>query len=140
MPAIFEFPIRVDRSHLDPNQHVNNVVYVSWMQDAALAHSDAQGWTTRRYRESGVTWVAKTHVIEYHQQAFEGDEIVVTTWISDMLKASSRRKYRITRVTDGTVLLTAETNWIMVDIKRNRPTRIPVEIQESFEVSEGPAA
>ncbi len=140
MPAVFEYPIRVDSSHLDPNRHVNNVVYVQWMQDAALAHSSAQGWSTRRYRELGVTWVSKTHIIEYHQQAFEGDEIMLTTWIADMLKISSTRKYMVKRVSDGALLLTASTNWIMIDITKNRPVRIPLEIQQSFEVVDNPPA
>ncbi|WP_459556604.1 acyl-CoA thioesterase [Lacunimicrobium album] len=140
MPAVFEYPIRVDSFHLDPNRHVNNVVYVQWMQDAALAHSAAQGWSTKRYRELGVTWVSKTHVIEYHQQAFEGDEIILTTWIADMLKISSTRRYMVKRVSDGALLLTASTNWIMIDITKNRPVRIPLEIQQSFQVVDHPPA
>lgn len=134
MPPIYQSTLRVEHSHLDPNQHVNNVVYVQWMQDVAIAHSTAQGWPTRRLREENLTWVARTHHIDYHQPAFEGDEVVIQTWVADMHKTSSTRIYRMTRASDQTLLVTASTNWILLDTTKHRPTRIPPDIRSSFEI------
>lgn len=134
MPAIFEYPYRITAEDIDGQGHVNNVSYVRWMQDAAVAHSRAQGWNSPRYEEIGCSWVARRHTIEYLQPAFTGERIVVLTWIADMKKVTSLRKYRIIRPQDSCVLAVAETNWAFVNSKTGSPKRIPIEIIESFEL------
>ena len=103
------------------------------MQDAAVAHSGAQGWTLERYREAGVGWVVRSHFIEYRVPAFLGDAVVVHTWVADMQKVSSRRKFEIRR-TDGTLLARAETNWAFVRTSDQRLVRIPDEVSRAFEI------
>lgn len=134
MPAIFEYRHVVVSGEIDGQGHVNNVAYVRWMQDAALAHSRAQGWNTARYGDIGCTWVARRHTIEYLQPAFAGEEIVVATWVADMKKITSLRKYRITRPADSAVLAVAETNWAFVNVRTGLPKRIPPDVTDSFEL------
>ena len=136
MPAVFEYHHLVKADEIDGQGHVNNVAYVRWMQDAAVAHSTEQGWEATRYREIDSGWVARMHTIEYLQPAFEGDQILVLTWISDMKKITSRRKYKITRPADSTVLAVAETNWAFVSFSKSTPKRIPAEIFKSFDLVE----
>lgn len=134
MPAVFEYQHLVSADEIDGLGHVNNVSYVRWMQDAAVAHSRAQGWNAARYGEIGCGWVARRHTIEYLQPAFAGQEIVVQTWVADMKKITSLRKYRITRPADSTVLAVAETNWAFVNVKTALPKRIPTDVVNSFEL------
>jgi len=134
MPAIFEYHHLVTSDEIDRQGHVNNVAYVRWMQDAAVAHSRAQGWNSARYTEIGCSWVARRHTIEYLQPAFAGEEIVVQTWVADMKKITSLRKYRITRPADCAILAVAETNWAFVNVKTTMPKRIPAEVIGSFEL------
>ena len=133
MPARFEYSLTVTDADLDRLGHVNNIVYVRWMQDAAVAHSAAQGWPMARYAESGFGWVVRSHYIEYRVPAFSGDEVVIHTWVADMQKVSSRRKFEIRR-RDGTLLARSETNWAFVRTSDQRLTRIPEEVALAFEV------
>ena len=132
MPAIYEHRLIVLDDAIDGQGHVNNLEYVRWMQEAAIAHSDAQGWTAERYRQLGAGWVVRSHKIEYLQAAFAGDEIVVRTWVSDFRKIRSLRKYKIIRATDETLLAVAETDWAFINLERRVPRRIPPEVSEAF--------
>ncbi|MCH7988883.1 MAG: acyl-CoA thioesterase [Planctomycetes bacterium] len=134
MPAIFEYHLTVTEDEIDGQGHVNNLEYLKWMQDAAVAHSAEQGWTTQRYRDLGSGWVARTHTIDYLQPAFAGENIVVKTWISNFKKVTSLRKYKIIRPADAAVLATAETNWAFIGLERYIPRRIPQELFESFDL------
>ena len=134
MPAIVEYHLTVTEDEIDGQGHVNNLEYLKWMQDAAVAHSAEQGWTTQRYRNLGSGWVARTHRIEYLQPAFAGENIVVKTWISNFKKVTSLRKYKIIRPVDAAVLSTAETNWAFIGLERYIPRRIPQELCESFDL------
>ncbi len=144
MPAIFEYRLIVPPEAIDALGHANNTVYLQWMEAAAVAHSSAQGWPTERYLERGVAWIARAHTIEYRRPAWEGDQIVVRTWVSDMERVSSRRQYAIERLepadreaeakgSSRELLARAETRWVLVDLQRRRPLRIPPEIAEAFE-------
>ncbi len=138
MPAILEYHWIVSADEIDGLGHVNNVAYVKRMQDAAVAHSAAQGWDTTRYVAEGAAFVAKSHFIEYHKPAQLGDVIVVLTWVSEFGKATSRRKYRMERMGDATLLATAETVWAYVSRETGLPKRIPPELLQEFETSPGP--
>ncbi len=132
MPAIYEYRLIVPDDAIDGQGHVNNLEYVRWMQEAAIAHSDTQGWSAERYRQIGAGWVVRSHKIEYLQAAFAGDQIVVRTWVSDFRKIRSLRKYKIVRVADQTVLAIAETDWAFIGYERRAPRRIPPEVAEAF--------
>jgi acyl-CoA thioester hydrolase len=128
----FEYPHTVGPEEIDEQGRANNVVYVSWMQDAAIAHSAVLGWTPERYLQLGMGWVARSHWIEYLQPAVAGDEIIVETRVSDMKKVTSKRVYRILRRSDREVLARAETNWAFVNYATGKPTRVPAEIADAF--------
>jgi acyl-CoA thioester hydrolase len=134
MPAIYFYHHTVHDDEIDGQGHVNNLCYLHWMQDAAIEHSSAQGWTPQRYREEGAGWVVRTHAIEYLQPAFAGDAIVVKTWVANFKKIQSLRKYRIERATDGALLATAETNWAFIGLEHRVPRRIPAALIDSFEI------
>lgn len=134
MPAIFQHPLIVDEDAIDGQGHVNNLEYVRWMQEAAIAHSTAQGWSPDRYREIGSGWVVRSHKIEYRQPAFAGDQVTVYTWIANFQKIRSLRKYKIVRSSDETTLAVAETDWVFVGFQPRVPRRPPLELVEAFDV------
>jgi len=112
--------------------HANNVAYVQWMQDAALAHSAAQGWPAQRYQKSGSGWVVRAHAITYHEPAREGDEVVVQTWVATLGRVTSLRRYRMYREAMIALLAHAETNWAFIDYASGRPKRVLAEIAAAF--------
>ena len=142
VPVVFEYRHCVRSDEADRQGHANNVVFVRWMQDAAVAHSEAQGWSHQACREAGVAWVARSHFIEYRRPAFPGDDIVITTWIADMRRIASTRKYRMERTegSDRVLVARAETVWVLVDAATGKPRRIPPQILEAFELAADPPA
>lgn len=132
MTRRFEYRIRVRPEEIDPIGHVNNVAYLDWMQQAAMAHSSALGWPGDRYRQMGAGWVVRSHAIEYRRSARDGDEIVVQTWVATMRKATSLRKYRIVRFADGELLAEAETLWAFVNFATGQPMRVPRDIAAAY--------
>ena len=129
---VFEHLVVVVPSDIDENDHANNVCFVRWMQEAAVAHSAANGWTSERYSGLGLAWVARRHTVDYLRPALEGDEITIQTWVASWKNVSSVRKYKFIRNSDSTVLATAETNWAFVSTASGRPTKIPPIVAESF--------
>jgi len=134
MADIFYHSHVVEAAEIDGLGHANNVVYIAWLQAAAVAHSAAQGWPGTRYHELGQGWVVRSHTIEYLLPAFAGDRVVVETWVATMKKVTSLRRYRIVRNGDAALLATAETNWAFVDFTTGKPVRIPPEVGGAFVV------
>ncbi len=133
MDRIFQYDIRVTAEMVDRNGHVNNVVYIQWLQDAAVHHARATG-CTQASEVLGATWVVRTHQVEYLSPAFAGDTIAVLTWVSDCRKVRSLRKYKLIRAGDQRVVAQAETDWVLVDAKTGRPRAIPEAIRQALPV------
>ncbi|MFI4874951.1 MAG: acyl-CoA thioesterase [Blastopirellula sp. JB062] len=134
MAATYEHEISVAQADIDMQGHVNNLVYLRWMQDAAVAHSVAENWGKRRYEELGCGWVVRAHSIEYLAPAFAEEKLVVRTWLSDYFTASVLRQYEIYRVCDKRILAKAETKWVLIDMVKRTPRRIPEEILSAFQL------
>ena len=134
MPAIYEHSHIVQESEIDELGHAGNVAYVAWMQEAAIAHSSAQGWSGDAYRTLGAGWVVRRHEIDYLQPAFAGDELRIRTWVSTMRKVTSQRRYEIRRRADDQVLAAAVTHWVFIDHAKRSPRRIPVDVASAFVV------
>ena len=117
----------------DQNGHVNNVEYLRCMQYTALRHSEASGFTEAT-NNVGATWVARSQWIEYLNPAFAGQMAVVLTWVSDIRRVQSPRKYRITRPVDCVLLAGGETDWVFVDAQNGKLRSIPKKIKAVFEL------
>ena len=133
MSVYFEFQHTVSRDEIDELNHAGNYHYIKWMQHAAIAHSSANGWSPGKYDELGAGWMVRSHKIVYLKQAFEGDVINIRTWVSNMRPATSLRQYEI-RNQSGDVLAKAETDWVFVNFEKQKPTRIPAEVADCFEI------
>jgi acyl-CoA thioester hydrolase len=136
MPGVFEHAFTVPEDAVDENGHVNNVVYVQWMQDVAVLHSDATGGT-RAVRNAGGTWVVRSHKIAYLRPAFAGDSIQAFTWVVNFRRVRSLRQYRFVRPADNTVLAKGETEWVFVDARTGRPRTIPDSVSRVFPLVQG---
>ncbi len=130
--SIFEYCFAVNDDDIDEMNHVNNLRYLKWCLQAAVAHSKQVGWSSQRYRESGFGFIVRAHKIKYRVPAVLGDEILIRTWIENMEKVSSDRRYQIIRAADGKRLAEAETTWVFVNLESLELTRIPDEVRRSF--------
>ena len=132
MCAVFEYSHSVRPAELDNVGHVNNLEYLRWLQHAAIAHSAARGWPAEAYRQLGQGWVVRSHFIEYLAPAFAGEELVVRTWVADMKRVTSLRRYEVLRTADRRRLAAAETNWALVSLSTLQPCRIPSSVRSAF--------
>jgi acyl-CoA thioester hydrolase len=131
--SVYQFDIEVTANDVDRNGHVNNVVYIQWMQDAAVAHARASG-CMKATRAVDATWVVRTHHIEYLSSAFAGDKITVLTWPSNFQRVRSLRKYKFVRARDRVVIARAETDWVFINAKTGRPLAIPDEVKNTLPI------
>lgn len=129
MNEVFQLTIPVLPIHIDAMNHVNNVVYLQWVQDAAAAHWNAKAPETLRQQ---FNWVVLRHEIDYKSPAFLHDEVVATTWVQDYEGVRSTRIVQLKRKSDGRLLAEAKTNWCLLNAITNRPTRVPEEIKQVF--------
>ncbi|NLE67387.1 MAG: acyl-CoA thioesterase [Lentisphaerae bacterium] len=116
---------------IDENGHVNNVVYIQWMQDSAIRHAAASGGTAAM-RAAGCTWLVRSHKIEYLSPAYPGDCIEACTWVEYFRGVRSLRQYRFVRTSDSKLLARGETMWVSVSASTGRPHAIPVSVIACF--------
>lgn len=129
----YTYTFCVRQNEIDFNGHVHNVTYLNWMIKAATRHSEAVGFGYKECLELGGTWVAKSHTIEYKKPSFDNDELQMETWVEEIGKILSVRRYVITRPSDNARICEGRTEWVFVDSRKMRPMRIPAVIVEGFE-------
>jgi len=127
--ASFSHSIHATKEDIDEMGHVNNVVYVRWIQEVAAAHW-AQAATAEMKQK--YLWVVLRHEVDYVNPSFEGDAITGTTWLGEATGARSERYVELKLQTSGKVLIKAKTIWCMLDAHTLKPKRVDPEIMETF--------
>lgn len=133
--SVYSKTFIIPASAIDDNGHVNNVAYVQWMQEIAVEHYASIGGV-HPMQIIGATWVVREHRIEYLLPAFENDEIEIRTWVENVRRVRSLRKYEFLRRPDGKILVRGETDWVFVDVKTGAPRAIPDEVTRVFSINE----
>jgi len=130
----FELPIEIQPDDIDALGHVNNVVYVGWIQEAAIAH-----WRVLATPEqqAEVAWVVVRHEIDYKRPARPGDRIVARTWVGAASRNTFERHTEIIRATDRKVLAQARTLWCPIDPRTGRPVQVSPDMRARFSVEPG---
>ena len=130
--VIFEKKLIVQKDDIDVNGHVSNVRYLEWFMDSAVEHSDFLGVGVEALQKNNRTWVAKEHHISYKQSAFEGDELVMKTWVDSVKITQSIRKYELYNLKTDKIVCEGWTNWVFVEMQTYRPCKIPNELIEKY--------
>jgi acyl-CoA thioester hydrolase len=135
--AEFTATVRVSAGDIDRLGHVNNVAFVRHIQDVAAAHWLAVAPADLR---AAVVWVVRRHEIDYLKPGFEGDELLIRTWVGEPTAATWERFTEIARPADGQVLVKARTVWVLLDAATGRPKRIDAKTLGVFPSTEGKEA
>jgi acyl-CoA thioester hydrolase len=125
----FEMPIAVQPADIDRQNHVNNTVYVRWVQEIATAHWNANAPVPAR---DDIGWVVLRHEIDYKAPVCLGDEIVLRTWVGQASRATFERFVQVLRQSDRKILAEARTLWVPIDPVTAKPIRVPSEVRERF--------
>jgi acyl-CoA thioester hydrolase len=152
-PPRFAAYFKVRHYEMDALGHVNNAVYLHYLEQAAIEHSAAAGFPGERTQALGGQWIVRQHEIEYLRPATAGDVLQVVTWAVAFKGARAYRDYAIYRhetapngaqgipadsflppdhVPGNEPLVRARTLWVWVDPITARPKRIPAELYPTF--------
>src|SRR5690242_16716738 len=125
----FEMIVSVRPADIDEQNHVNNTVYVKWIQDVATAH-----WLAISSPDAQETigWVVLRHEIDYTAPAGLGDEVTLATWVGKASRLTFERFTEIRRKGDGQLLSKARTLWCPINAQTGRPTPVPPEVRTQF--------
>jgi acyl-CoA thioester hydrolase len=124
---VFTCPLEIDAADIDVNGHVNNVVYVRWLQEAGMAH-----WRSHFPDDCGGrwSWVALRHEIDYRRPLKAGEAVRARTWVGDPRGVRFDRYVLIEG--PGGVAAQGRTEWALVEAQTQKPHRIPPEIIAAF--------
>ncbi len=127
----YESRLRVRTYEVDTLGHVNNAVYLHYLEQAATEHAEAMGFDRARLAELGGLFVVRRHEIDYLGAALMGDDLRIVTW-PDLIKGPRAiRRYEICHAVSGKLLVQASTVWAWIDA-RGRPRPVPCEIVDAF--------
>ena len=130
---VFKLTFHVSPRDIDELNHVNNVVYLEWVQNISYAHWNTAPEALRRKCK----WVVLRHEIDYLSSALPEDTIDAFTWIDTPEGPRQKRNVVIQRSNDGKVLAVANTTWCLLDPVTNRPKKIGEEISSALGLKQG---
>lgn len=127
----FKLAIDILPADIDAMNHVNNVVYLQWVQNISAAH-----WNTiaTPAQKKEFSWVALRHEIDYLAPAVFGDQVVAYTWVGEAKGPKFDRFVKICHAITGRTFAQSKTTWCLLDGSTLKPKRIPIEIFELLQI------
>jgi acyl-CoA thioester hydrolase len=132
MSLPFELRVTAQAADIDGQNHVNNTVYVRWIQEVATAHWEALAPGDAR---DAVGWVVLRHEIDYKSPAGLGDEILLRTWVGKATRITFERFTEMRRASENELLAQARTIWVPINPATGKPTRVSPEVRARFSTS-----
>jgi acyl-CoA thioester hydrolase len=129
--APFEMTVSVMLGDIDEQNHVNNTVYLRWVQEVATAHWRA---VASAQAQESIGWVVLRHEIDYKAPACLSDDVVLRTWVGKATRLTFERFTELRRGGDGQLLSTARTLWCPISAQTGRPVRVPIDVREQFSI------
>jgi acyl-CoA thioester hydrolase len=126
---VFEMAVQARADHIDELGHVNNAVWVQWIQQVAVAHWEAMADPAHR---NAYYWVVVRHEIDYLRAAHAGDLITGRTWVGDAPQGARFDRFVEFTGSDGKACVRAKTQWAIIDKALGRPIRVPPEVVAPF--------
>src|SRR5204863_7652881 len=126
---VFEMTLTAESQHIDELGHVNNAVWVQWIQQVAVAHWDS---IADPAHEAAYYWVVVRHEIDYLRAAFPGDQIIARTWVGDAPQGARFDRHMEFTGPDGKICVRAKTQWAIIDKALARPIRVPPDVIAPF--------
>ena len=126
---LFTLTLTAAPEHIDELGHVNNAVWVQWIQHVATSH-----WysVARPEHQDAYFWVVVRHEIDYLRAAHEGDVVTARTWVGEAPKGARFDRHMEFLGPDGKVCVRAKTQWAIIDKAAGRPIRVPAEVVAPF--------
>ncbi len=125
----FHRTITASDEDIDELGHVNNAVWVRWIQDVATAH-----WyeVADPAHAEAYFWVITRHEIDYLRAVLPGETVHARTWVGEAPKGARFDRLMEFTGEDGKVRVKARTTWAIIDKAAGRPIRVPPEVVAPF--------
>ena len=125
------FELRKTATHADIDElgHVNNAVWVQWIQQVATGHWDAAAPQTHK---DAYIWVVVRHEIDYLGNVKEGETVTARTWVGDAPRGARFDRHVEFTGPDGRVKVRARSTWAIIDRASGRILRVPKEVAAPF--------
>jgi acyl-CoA thioester hydrolase len=126
---VFTRAFQPQPADIDDNGHVNNVVYLAWAQDLAIAH-----WASRAEPadKDAYAWVALRHEVDYRRSLAPGETAQGRTWVADHAEGPRFDRYVRIDGPDGAMCAQVRTVWVLIEKATGRPRRVPERLVEMF--------
>ena len=121
--------VPVVANDIDEQSHVNNTVYLRWVQNVATAHWRA---IASRDAQAAIGWIVLRHEIDYKAPAMLGEEIVLRTWVGKASRLTFERFTEIRRKNDDQLFSQARTLWCPINAQTGRPMRVSADVRKQF--------
>jgi len=130
---LFEMTFTAGPEHIDELGHVNNAVWVRWMEEVAVTH-----WRSVASPEHNEAyfWVVVRHEIDYFRAVLEGERITARTWAGEKPQGAKFDRHIEFTGEDGKVRVRSRTDWAIIDKASGRPIRVPAEVVAPFRAPE----
>lgn len=130
--GVFRLNKRAEWRDIDTVGHLNNAAYMAYCEDASTQVGRDIGWTMQGMVDEGFALVLRRFRIQYLQPAILDDEIEISTWVSDVKRATAFRHYDLLRASDKERLARAYAQIVCIDIEKQRPMRVPQHFLDAF--------
>jgi acyl-CoA thioester hydrolase len=134
LPDPFSIQLTVGPESIDSYGHVNNTVYIGWLEQCAWAHSAAVGFPETRCIEMARGMAVRKLSVEYLAACYEGDRIRVGNWLVEndgRLRAT--RRFQVVNVTRAEVAMRGEVLYVCMNLETGRPVRMPAEFVTAYQ-------
>ncbi|MES2058471.1 MAG: acyl-CoA thioesterase [Pseudomonadota bacterium] len=126
---VFTLTITATPDDIDELGHVNNAVWVKWIQDIAVAHWTAVATVAQ---QAAYIWVVTRHEIDYRGNVGAGETVTGETWVPDAPKGARFDRHVRFTGTDGKVKVEAVSTWALIDRTTGRLLRVRPELATPF--------
>jgi len=132
MAHTYKLNLDVRHDECDVYGHLNNAVYLRYMQEAAFQASAAAGLDGEAFDAMGHFWLIRGHEIEYLAPVRGGESIEIKTWNLGYRRTLMRRAYEMRNLSSGVIVAKAHTDWVFLDLQSQRPVSIPPEVVAAY--------
>jgi acyl-CoA thioester hydrolase len=137
LPDPFIIAHTAESAEVDGYGHINNSVYVQWMDRCVWQHCNAVGMSFEFCRELGKGFAAIRHEIDYLKASYAGDQVLIANWITfNDQKLRAERRFQIIKIEGWITLLRAKSKYVCTDLNSGRPCRMPAQFKTDFVVLE----
>lgn len=125
----------VEWRDIDPAQHVNNAIYLAYFEECGIQAANEFGWPIERMMDRGFGILARRHHILYRKPALLGDDLEISTWLSNFKRSTVTRHYVVKRIRDNELLSQSNSIYVIIDLNTEKPMRFPTDFRRDFKAN-----